>query len=219
MDEPNYNITDSSGTVVGQIGVNGDGDPVVSKPGGGAVVVTDNGVKIPGDASVEGSFSTRQMGDNRFYAGQFSGSTPEDRLKNAAVDSGGSATIYLESADYGDVTLSTEKVTLIGPTTATFGSGSAFISGSLTLSGQESGIEKVGVGGSINLSNNGQEVRDAYVASGGSINVQSNFTNIFTSFLDGAVIFESGTKGGKIDATNVNEGSVTDNGNNDTSGV
>lgn len=61
MDEPNYNITDSSGTIVGQIGVNANGDPVVSKPGGGSVVVTDDGVEIPGDASVGGSFSTDNL--------------------------------------------------------------------------------------------------------------------------------------------------------------
>ena len=60
MDEPNYNITDSSGTVVGQIGVTSGGDPIVSKPGGGSVIVTDDGVEIPGDADVGGSLSTEK---------------------------------------------------------------------------------------------------------------------------------------------------------------
>ncbi|WP_143420909.1 hypothetical protein [Halorubrum halodurans] len=61
MDEPNYQITDSSGTVVGEIGADANGDPVVSKPGGGEVIITDDGVRIPGDAEVDGLFSTEDV--------------------------------------------------------------------------------------------------------------------------------------------------------------
>jgi hypothetical protein len=70
MDEPNYQITDSSGTVVGEIGVDANGDPVVSKPGGGEVIVTDDGVRISGDAEVDGLFSTVEVPlDREFHSG------------------------------------------------------------------------------------------------------------------------------------------------------
>lgn len=53
MDEPNYNLTNPDGELVGQIGVNNDGNPVVSKPGGGEVVVTDDGVEVPGSVKAD----------------------------------------------------------------------------------------------------------------------------------------------------------------------
>ena len=108
MDEPNYNITDSSGTVVGQIGVTSGGDPIVSKPGGGSVIVTDDGVEIPGDADVGGSLSTGEA----IITNQTSIKVQKDTNQNFTRDDRRAVTWESVSEDnLGEFDLSTNEFT------------------------------------------------------------------------------------------------------------
>lgn len=71
MNEPNYRLTNAEGQVVGEIGVDGNGNPVVSNPGGGSVTVTDSGIETP-------SVSTENL--------QHTAETPQNESSNRNFD-------------------------------------------------------------------------------------------------------------------------------------
>jgi len=96
--EPRYRLVDANGNVVGSLFLNGNGDVAIQDESGTETAFTTDGISTP--AVDTDSLSTAQIGTERYYAGNFSGSSPDTRLDNALSEASAGSMIYLEAEEY-----------------------------------------------------------------------------------------------------------------------